>query len=42
MTTVYLKDYRPPAFLIPDVALDIDLLSEDDEVNEVQLAHRVG
>jgi len=27
-TTVYLKDYRPPAFLIPEVTLDIALLTE--------------
>jgi len=27
--TVYLKDYAPPRFLIPEVDLDIDLLSED-------------
>ena len=29
-TTVYLKDYRLPTFLIPEVALDIALLSEDE------------
>ena len=28
-TTVYLKDYAVPPFLIPQVRLDIDLLSED-------------
>ena len=29
-TTVYLKDYTPPSFLIPEVDLDIDLVGEDD------------
>ena len=29
-TTVYLKDYTPPAFLISEVDLDIDLRREDD------------
>jgi aminopeptidase N len=27
-TTVYLKDYAPPAFLIPEVELDIDFVDE--------------
>ena len=34
-TTVYLKDYRPTSHLIPEVALDINLLSED----EARIAH---
>ena len=29
-TTVYLKDYTPPPFLIPDADLDIDLIGDDD------------
>ncbi len=29
-TTVYLKDYTPAPFLIPEVDLDIDLVGEDD------------
>ena len=28
-STVYLKDYAPPSFLIPLVELDIDLVSEE-------------
>jgi aminopeptidase N len=35
--TVYLKDYRPPAFLIPELELDIDLLGEDDALVAAQL-----
>lgn len=27
-TTVYLKDYKPPAYLIPDIELDFDLYEE--------------
>ena len=27
-TTVYLKDYAPPPFLIPEVELDIDFIDE--------------
>ena len=38
--TTYLKDYRPPAFLIPRVDLDIDLVSEDDARVEATLAVR--
>ena len=38
--TTYLKDYRPPAFLIPEVALDIDLLGEDDARVEGRLTVR--
>ena len=33
--TVYLKDYRPPAFLIATVALDIDIQSEATVVSAV-------
>jgi len=29
-TTVYLKDYTPPPFLIPDADLDIDFIGDDD------------
>uniref|UniRef100_UPI003F4960DE aminopeptidase N n=1 Tax=Cupriavidus yeoncheonensis TaxID=1462994 RepID=UPI003F4960DE len=29
-STVFLKDYAPPPFLIPEVELDIDLVSEED------------
>ena len=36
-TTVYLKDYRPPPFLISEVDLDIDLVSEDDARVEAKL-----
>jgi aminopeptidase N len=35
--TVYLQDYRPTAFLIPEVELDIDLQSEDDARVEARL-----
>jgi aminopeptidase N len=35
--TVYLKDYRPPAFLIPELELDIDLLGEDDALVTARL-----
>ena len=38
--TVYLKDYRPAPFLIPEVELDIDLLTEDDARVEAKLAAR--
>jgi len=38
--TVYLKDYRPPAFLIPEVELDIDLLSEDEAMVKALLSVR--
>ena len=41
-TTVYLKDYRPPAFLVPQVELDIDLLSEDEAVVKALLAVRLN
>src|SRR5260221_9940383 len=29
-TTVYLKDYTPPPFLIPEIDLDIDLTAESE------------
>jgi aminopeptidase N len=35
---VYLRDYRPSAFLIPRVELDIDLESEDDARVEARLS----
>ena len=38
--TVLLKDYRPPAFLIHEVVLDIDLISEDDALVKSELAVR--
>lgn len=38
--TVHLKDYRPASFLIPEVELDIDLLSEDDARVEANLVVR--
>jgi aminopeptidase N len=38
--TTYLKDYRPPAFLIPQVVLDIDLVSEDEARVEATLTVR--
>ena len=38
--TTYLKDYRPTSFLIPDVALDIDLLGEDEAKVDARLAVR--
>jgi aminopeptidase N len=38
MTTVYLKDYTVPPFLISKVALDIDLLSEHDARVQATLA----
>jgi len=38
--TVYLKDYLPPAFLIPQLELDIDLASEDDALVTASLAVR--
>ena len=38
--TVYLKDYAPPSFLIPEIELDIDLVSEDDVRVSAQLAVR--
>ena len=39
-TTVYLKDYTPPPFLIPEVDLDIDLLGEDNARVEAKLVVR--
>ncbi|MBC5785516.1 aminopeptidase N [Ramlibacter sp. USB13] len=39
-STVYLKDYRPPSFLIPEVVLDIDLQSEDEALVQATLAVR--
>jgi len=39
-TTVHLKDYRPPAFLIPEVALDIALSSEDEARVAAELSVR--
>jgi aminopeptidase N len=38
--TIFLKDYRPTAFLISDVRLDIDLQSEDEARIEAKLAIR--
>ena len=29
-SAVYLEDYAPPPFLIPQIELDIDLVSEED------------
>ncbi|AMO24519.1 aminopeptidase N [Ramlibacter solisilvae] len=37
-STVYLKDYRPPAFLVSEVELDIDLLGEDEARVAARLA----
>ena len=36
--TIYLKDYRPPPFLIPAVDLDIALIAEDNARVEAKLA----
>ena len=37
-TTTYLKDYRPSAFLIPEIVLDIDFRSEEDARVEAWLS----
>jgi aminopeptidase N len=36
-STVWLKDYTPPAFLIPRIDLDIDLIAEDNARVEAKL-----
>jgi len=38
--TVYLKDYAPPAFLIPDVELDIDFVDEEQALVVAKLVVR--
>jgi aminopeptidase N len=39
-TTVYLKDYAPPPFLIPEVDLDIDFIDEEQAVVAATLVVR--
>jgi aminopeptidase N len=39
-STVFLKDYTPPPFLIPEVELDIDLVSEEDARIQTKLEVR--
>ena len=37
-STVFLRDYAPPPFLIPQVELDIDFVSEEEARIRTQLA----